>query len=85
MSTFEDCFANNDATLCVTSAVGADGAAGTPTQGLDPGAGLSEVKRSPIRVLLVDAHVMVRKGLRRLLETEDGFRVVVTLATVRRC
>jgi len=26
--------------------------------------------------LLVDAHVMVRKGLRRLLETEDGFRVV---------
>ena len=34
------------------------------------------MKRSQIRVLLVDGHVMVRRGLRGLLETQEGFRVV---------
>ena len=31
---------------------------------------------SPIRVLLADDHLIIRQGLRLILETEDGFEVV---------
>jgi len=39
----------------------------TQTQALDSAADISEVKDSEIRVLLVDYHVMVRTGFRRII------------------
>lgn len=47
-----------------------------PTQAWHPAADLSEVKDSDIRVLLVDHHVMVRTGLRRIIDGHDGLKVV---------
>lgn len=37
----------------------------------------------PIRVLLVDDHAMVRSGLRRILESEDGMEVAGEAGSVR--
>jgi two-component system, NarL family, nitrate/nitrite response regulator NarL len=38
------------------------------------------VSASPIRVLIADGHTLFRDGLRKLLETEDGFQVVGDVA-----
>ncbi len=37
----------------------------------------------PIKILLADDHALMRKGLRRLLEARDGFRVVGEAANGR--
>ncbi len=42
------------------------------------------MNRSPIRVLVVDDHPIVRAGLRALLEAQDGFTVVGDAADGRR-
>ncbi len=37
---------------------------------------MSAVRSSPIRVLLIDGHVLVRAGLRLLIESHSGLQVV---------
>ncbi len=37
---------------------------------------MSETSQPPIRVLLVDDHAVVRKGMRALLDREPGLDVV---------
>jgi DNA-binding NarL/FixJ family response regulator len=44
---------------------------------------MTEAKRPPLRVMLVDDHEVVRNGIRAMLETEDDIHVSAEAGTVR--